>query len=155
MIHEINREERPKSSYRGFFRLCADADLALLLPAVAVSIASGLITPAFTILSGKTVTSFGSFSTGQTSPNDLDRQVTIFVAGICVIGAPAWVLGWQSNTFSCLRIGVELAFEQNLTHYLSPRPVERSHDPEIGEVEHLKVDLGIDVPLISLQTSRG
>jgi len=94
-IQEIVFEEkRPIPTYKGLYRFTTKRDTALLLPAVAVSIASGTLTPAFTILLGKIFTSFGSFSSGQISGQDLQHQVTLYVIGICIIGAAAWGLGW-------------------------------------------------------------
>ena len=39
--------------YRGLYRFTTKADLTILVPAIAVSIASGCLIPAFTILLGK------------------------------------------------------------------------------------------------------
>lgn len=105
-IHSIPEEERPVPSYRGLYRFCNTADLALLLPAVAVSIASGTLVPAFTILLGKIFQKFGSFSSGQISARDLEPQVTPFVVGICIVGAAAWGLGWA-------HMALWLAFGEN------------------------------------------
>lgn len=87
-------EQRPMPSYRGLFRFNTRSDLALLIPALATSIASGVLVPAFSILMGKIFTSFGDFSGGQISASELERQVTLFVIGICIVGVAAWGLGW-------------------------------------------------------------
>jgi ABC transporter transmembrane region len=135
-IHEITGEESPKPSYRGLYRFCTDADLALLLPAIAVSIASGLIIPAFTILLGKIFTSFGSFSTVQASPNDLNRQVTPFVAGICVIGAVAWVLGWA-------RMALWLTFGEDAARRARERIMKGLLEKDITWFDEKVVDEGV------------
>src|SRR5271170_3566025 len=91
---EIVEEQRPTPTYVGLYRFCTKADFALLFPAIAVSIASGCLIPAFTILLGKIFSSFGSFSSRQISGTELQHQVTNFVIGICVVGVAAWGLGW-------------------------------------------------------------
>lgn len=106
-IHTISEEEkRPTPSYRGLYRFCNNADLALLLPAISVSIVSGTLVPAFTILLGKIFTKFGAFSSGEIARNDLERQITPFVVGICIVGAAAWGLGWA-------HMALWLAFGEN------------------------------------------
>jgi len=86
--------ERPTPSYGGLYRFCTSADFALLVPAIAVSSASGLLNPAFTILLGRIFTSFGAFSSGIISADELERQITRYVIGICILGAAAWCIGW-------------------------------------------------------------
>ena len=103
---EILEEKPPKPSYGGLFRFCTRRDLVILIPAITVSIISGLMIPAFTILLGDIFTSFGSFSSGLISGRELQDQVTPFVIGICVVGAASWVLGW-------LHMGFWLAFGEN------------------------------------------
>ena len=103
---ELIEDERPTPTYRGLYRFCIQADFVLLFPAIAVSVASGLLTPAFTILLGRIFTSFGSFSKGQISGAELQPQVTNFVIGICVVGAAAWALGWA-------HMSIWLAFGEN------------------------------------------
>jgi len=105
-VQQTTEEERPNPSYRGLYRFCRRADFALLIPAVAVSTASGLLNPAFTVLLGKIFTSFGAFSKGTISANELERQVTQFVIGICILGAAAWCIGWA-------HMSLWLAFGEN------------------------------------------
>lgn len=103
---EIVEEERPMPTYRGLYRFCTKADFGLLFPAIAVSVASGCLIPAFTILLGKIFSSFGAFSSGQISGDELQQQVTDFVIGICVVGAASWALGWA-------HMSMWLAFGEN------------------------------------------
>src|SRR5436190_6923874 len=105
-INEISEEERPKPSYAGLYRFCTKADLALLVPAIMVSVTSGCLVPAFTILLGKIFTEFGSFSTGNITSEALQQQVTPLVIGICIVGAAAWALG-------CAQMALRLAFGEN------------------------------------------
>jgi len=105
-IHDIIVEERPRPSYRGLYRFCTNADFVVLFPAIAVSVASGLLVPAFTILLGKIFTAFGSFSTGQILSRDLEHQVALSAIGMCIVGAAAWALGWA-------HMSLWLAFGEN------------------------------------------
>jgi hypothetical protein len=106
ITQEVVEEQRPTPTYRGLYRFCTKADFALLFPSIAVSIASGCLIPAFTILLGKIFSSFGSFSAGQISGTELQQQVTNFVIGLCVVGVAAWALGWA-------HMSMWLAFGEN------------------------------------------
>lgn len=99
--------ERPGPTYRGLYRFCSAADFALLIPAIAVSIASGILTPAFTVLLGKIFTSIAAFSKGQISGHELEEQIKPLVIGICVLGVGAWGFGWA-------HMSMWLAFGENV-----------------------------------------
>jgi len=99
--------EKPPATYKGLYRFCTRGDLAILFPALAVSIASGLLIPAFTILLGDIFTSFGLFSSGSISGDKLQQQTTKYVIGIVVVGAAAWALGWA-------HMALWLAFGENM-----------------------------------------
>ena len=90
----VEEDDRPVPSYSGLFRFCTKADLVLLIPAIAVSVVSGLITPVFTLLLGEIFLKFGAFSTNQIAAGDLEQQILPSIIGICVLGGAAWVLGW-------------------------------------------------------------
>lgn len=99
-------EERPRPSYKGLYRFYTHTDLPLLLPAVITSVASGILVPAFSILLGKIFTSLGAFGNGQITATEMEGQVTLFVIGICIVGAAAWGLGWA-------HMSLWLAFGEN------------------------------------------
>jgi ABC-type multidrug transport system fused ATPase/permease subunit len=99
-------EERPKPTYAGLFRFYTHSDLPLLIPALATSIASGILIPAFTILLGRIFTQFGNFSSGLLSSDQLEHEVTLLVIGVCIVGAAAWALGWA-------HMSLWLAFGEN------------------------------------------
>ena len=99
-------EARPKPSYKGLFRFYRPADLVILVPALCASIANGVLVPAFSILMGKIFTSFGDFSAGRISSSELERKVTLFVVGICIVGIAAWGIGWA-------HLALWLAFGEN------------------------------------------
>jgi len=99
-------EERPRPTYKGLFRFYTHKDLPLLVPAIAVSVASGFLVPAFSILLGKIFTSIGAFGSGEISGQEMEKQVTSFVIGICIVGAAAWGLGWA-------HMSLWLAFGEN------------------------------------------
>jgi len=107
-IHSDNSvvEERPMATYRGLFRFTTKQDLIILVPGLFVSIGSGLLVPAFTILLGKIFTSFGRFSTGVISGRELENEIRPFVIGIVMVGAAAWALGWA-------HMSLWLAFGEN------------------------------------------
>lgn len=99
-------EERPTPSYKGLYRFYTHNDLPLLVPAVFTSVASGILVPAFSILLGKIFTALGAFGNGEISGREMERQVTLFVIGICIVGAGAWGLGWA-------HMSLWLAFGEN------------------------------------------
>jgi ATP-binding cassette subfamily B (MDR/TAP) protein 1 len=103
---DIVVEERPTPSYKGLYRFYTHKDLPLLVPAIATSVASGVLVPAFSVLLGKIFTSLGAFGNGQISATEMERQVTLFVIGICIVGAAAWALGWA-------HMSLWLAFGEN------------------------------------------
>jgi len=99
-------EVRPSPSFKGLFRFYRSSDLIILLPAIAASIGNGILVPAFSILMGRIFTSFGSFSNGQISSDELQQQVTLYVVGICIVGVAAWGIGWAG-------LSLWLAFGEN------------------------------------------
>jgi ATP-binding cassette, subfamily B (MDR/TAP), member 1 len=103
-------ERKPAPSYGGLYRFCTKRDLVILLPAIATSIVSGLLIPAFTILFGRIFDSFASFSSGDISSNELRTQVTQSVLGVIGIGGAAWALGW-------CHMALWLAFGENIAKH--------------------------------------
>lgn len=101
-------EERPRPTYAGLFRFYDHSDLWVLVPAIATSVASGILIPAFTVLLGKIFASFSDFSTGLITGDELQRQATLYVVGVCIVGAAAWALGW-SNMSLWLAFGETVA----------------------------------------------
>jgi hypothetical protein len=93
---DVVNEAQPKRSYAGLFRFYDHSDLVILVPALVTSIASGFQIPAFTVLLGKLFSSFSDFSNGALTGDELQRQATLFVIGICIVGAAAWALGWSN-----------------------------------------------------------
>src|SRR2546423_12744780 len=91
---EMDEQGRQSPTYRGLFRFVRSADLIVLLPAVATSVGSGIQTPAFSILMGKIFTAFGDYSRNTITEAELERQVSAYVIGICIVGIFAWGLGW-------------------------------------------------------------
>jgi ATP-binding cassette, subfamily B (MDR/TAP), member 1 len=103
----METDERPTPTYRGLFRFLAREDLVILLPAVVVSVFSGGLAPAFTILMGRIFTSFGDFSKNQISGAELESQVTVNIIAIVIVGVAAWGLGWA-------HLALWLAFGENI-----------------------------------------
>ena len=103
---DVVEEERPRPTYKGLYRFYTHKDLPLLIPAVISSLASGVLVPAFSVLLGKIFTSVGAFGNGEISGKEMERQVTLFVIGICIVGAAAWGLGWA-------HMSLWLAFGEN------------------------------------------
>lgn len=134
--NEVIEEERPTPSYRGLYRFTTKADLTILLPAIAVSIASGCLIPAFTILLGKIFTSFGAFSTGNLSGGDLEQQVVPFVIGICIVGVAAWGLGWAN-------MALWLAFGENTARRARERIMKGLLEKNMTWFDQRVVDNGV------------
>src|ERR1700733_2427336 len=93
---DVVSEARSTPSYAGLFRFYDHSDLVVLVPAFATSVASGVLIPAFTVLLGKIFTEFSDFSTGAITGAELNHQATLYVIGICIVGAAAWALGWSN-----------------------------------------------------------
>ena len=134
--NEVIEEERPKPSYRGLYRFTTKADLTILLPAIAVSVAAGCLIPAFTILLGDIFASFGAFSTGQISGSDLEQQVVPFVIGICIVGAAAWGLGWAN-------MALWLAFGENTARRARERIMKGLLEKNMTWFDQKVVDTGV------------
>jgi ATP-binding cassette, subfamily B (MDR/TAP), member 1 len=132
----VIEEERPTPSFRGLYRFCTNADLALLIPAIIASVGSGLLIPAFTILLGKIFTSFGSFSTGQIPAGELEKQATPFVIGICVVGAAAWAFGWA-------HMALWLAFGENTARRARERVMKGLLQKNMAWYDKRVVDNGV------------
>jgi ATP-binding cassette, subfamily B (MDR/TAP), member 1 len=105
-VQSIEMESRPAPSYKGLFRFSQKSDFAILFPAIIASIANGILVPAFSILMGRIFTAFGAFSSGEISSQDLEKQVTLYVVAICVVGVAAWGIGWA-------HLALWLAFGEN------------------------------------------
>ena len=129
-------EERPQPSFRGLYRFCTTADLVLLIPAISVSIGSGLLVPAFTILLGKIFASFGSFSAGQISSHELEQQVTPLAVYMCIVGAAAWGLGWA-------HMSLWLAFGENIAKTARERIMKGILEKEITWFDQKVVGNGV------------
>lgn len=133
---DVIEEEPPKPSYRGLYRFTTKADLTILLPAIAVSIASGCLVPAFTILLGKIFTSFGAYSTGKLAGGDLEQQVVPYVIGICIVGAAAWGLGWAN-------MALWLAFGENVARTARQRMMKGLLEKNMTWFDQKVVDNGV------------
>jgi hypothetical protein len=104
---QADMDERPTPTYKGLFRFLRHEDLIVLIPALGTSISSGILSPAFSILMGKIFTSFGDFSGGRITAGELEKRVSLFVIGICIVGIAAWGLGWA-------HMALWLAFGENI-----------------------------------------
>jgi ABC transporter transmembrane region len=129
-------DEQPLPTYSGLFEFTTKKDLIILIPGLFVSVASGLLVPAFTILLGKIFTAFGQFSTGDIAGGELENEIRPFVIGIVIVGAFAWALGWA-------HMSLWLAFGENTALRARERVIKGLLQKKISWYDLKTVDNGV------------
>ena len=80
------------ASWRSLFKFTSKTDILLLLSALILSIAAGIVTPALAIFLGKIFDLFTNFGAGEINGSDLVNEVSTNAIVLVVLGAASGLL---------------------------------------------------------------
>jgi len=84
--------DRQTSPWRSLFNFTDRQHLFVLVLALVLSIASGIVIPALAIFLGKIFNLFSHFGAGNLTGRDLVHKVTIDCFGLVGLGSASWIL---------------------------------------------------------------